>query len=194
MLGLCLKKTRPRALTQNLQTDPTGLHNWRHTYIPYRVKRHNYKRGKPPMVTTDNMHQGYIFRVCSVVLVVQCYRFSWCRVHFVCLLYFTEISSWGWGGGGRACCTLLLQLPSVCVRGGGGGGGGAGANEYCRENSYFTLESNQSYIHSNSSGKKERKYSNKPKNTKMYFLFWLTAKHDARAGQSEGWCLQGTAL
>ena len=40
----------------------------------------------------------------------------------------------------------------------------------------------------------------------MYFLFWLTAKHDARvdslfhlptahaaAGQSEGWCLQGMA-
>ena len=48
--------------------------------------------------------------------------------------------------GGRACCTLLLQLPSVCVKG-GGGGGGAGANEYCKENSYFTLESNQSYIY-----------------------------------------------
>ena len=39
-------------------------------------KQHNYKREKSPMITTDNMHHRYIFRVCSVeLLVVQCYRF-----------------------------------------------------------------------------------------------------------------------
>ena len=49
-------------------------------------------------------------------------------------------------------------------------------------------------------------YSDEPKNT-LYFLFWLTAKHNARvdslfhrpaahaaAGQGEGWCLQDMAI
>ena len=68
------------------------------------------------MITTDNMHQGYIFRVCSVALfVVLCYS-SADVVHFVCLLYFIHLlEGEGAGGGVRACCTLLLQLPSVSV-------------------------------------------------------------------------------
>ena len=81
------------------------------------------------MITIDNMHQGYTFRVCSVeLLVVQCYRFCWCCS--LCLLALLHIPSWWWGstrGSIHACWTLSLQLPSVCVCG-WGGGGGAGAN------------------------------------------------------------------
>ena len=62
------------------------------------------------MISIDNMHQGYIFRVCSVV------TGSADVVHFVCLLYFIHLlEGEGAGGGVRACCTLLLQLPFVCV-------------------------------------------------------------------------------
>ena len=100
------------------------------------------------------------------------------------------------------CCTCPL---CVCVGGGGGGGGGAAAGvEYCEENSYSTLEPNQSYIYNNSSGKS--KWPNERKNI-LYFLFWLTTKHGAHgdslfhcpvahaaAGQGEGWCLQGMAI
>ena len=97
----------------DLQSDLTGLHDWRHALACDIIT----KEGNRPwlMITIDNMHQGYIFRVCSVeLLVVQCYRFSWCCSF--CLLALLHIPSWeGEGAGGRvhACCTLLLQLPSV---------------------------------------------------------------------------------
>ena len=51
---------------QNLQSDLTGLHDRPHTLPSDMIK----KRGKSPMVTIDNMHQGYIFRVWSVALLV----------------------------------------------------------------------------------------------------------------------------
>ena len=159
MSGLCLKRTRPRALMQNLQT------NWfdrapRLTSHP--SKPHNYKSGKSPMITTDNMHQEYVFRVCSVVLlVVQCYRFCLCCSF--CLLALLHIPSWpGWEGGrGSRCMLYFVAAVALCVRvrgggGGGGGGGGAGANlNTVKRIVTFTLESNQSYIHNNSSEKKE---------------------------------------
>ena len=43
----------------------------------------------------------------------------------------------------------FVAAVALCVCVGGGGG-----LEYCEENSYFTLESNQSYIYNNSSEKK----------------------------------------
>ena len=46
----------------------------------------------------------------------------------------------------------FVAAVALCVRVRGGGGGGV--LEYCEENSYFTLESNQSYIYNNSSEKK----------------------------------------
>ena len=60
-------------------------------------------------------------------------------VHFVCLLYFIYLLE-GEGAGVHAvicCCSCPL---CVCVR-----GAGADLNTV-KENSYFTLESNQSYI------------------------------------------------
>ena len=58
------------------------------------------------MITIDNMHQGYIFRVWSVVLlVVHCYRFCWCSF---CLLALLHVPSWGWGGRRGSTCLLLL--------------------------------------------------------------------------------------
>ena len=52
------------------------------------------------------MHQGYIFRVWSVVLlVVHCYRFCWCSF---CLLALFHVPSWGWGGRRGSTCLLLL--------------------------------------------------------------------------------------
>ena len=75
----------------------------------YPSKPHNYKRGKSPMISTDNMHQGYIFRVCSVVLlVVQCYRFCWC-CSFVCLLTsytFLRVST---------CMLHFVAAVALCV-------------------------------------------------------------------------------
>ena len=58
------------------------------------------------MITNDNMHQGYIFRVWSVVLlVVHCYGFCWCSF---CLLALLHVPSWGWGGRRGSTCLLLL--------------------------------------------------------------------------------------
>ena len=66
-------------------------------------------------------------------------------VHFVCLLYFIYLLE-GEGEGGGSMCMLYFVAAvalSVCVR-------GAGANlNTVKENSYFTLESNQSYIYVN---------------------------------------------
>ena len=109
----------------------------------YPSKRHNYKRGKSPMITTDNMHQGYSFRVCSVVLlVVQCYRFCWCCSF--CLLTLLHVPSWGWGGiKGSTCMLYFVAAVALCVH-----VRGAGANlNTVKRISYFTLESNQSYIY-----------------------------------------------
>ena len=113
MLGLCLKRTRLRALMQNLQT------KWFDRALrltSYPSKWHNYKRGNHPwlMITIDNMHQGYIFRVCSVVLlVVQCYRFWWCSL---CLLALLHVPSWGWGGRRGSTCTLyFVAAVALCV-------------------------------------------------------------------------------
>ena len=84
---------------------------------------------------------------------------------------------------------------------------GAGANlNTVKRISYFTLESNQSYIYIYNNSSEKSKYLNEPKNT-LYLLFWLTAKQDghvdslfhrpaahAAAGQGEGWCLLGMAI
>ena len=164
------------------------LHDWRHT-----LTSDNYKSGKSPMITTDNMHQEYVFRVCSVVLlVVQCYRFCLCCSF--CLLALLNIPSGGWGGRRGSMCILYFVALSVCVR-----GAGANLNTVKRIVTLHWI-----YIYKNSSEKS--KYSNEPKNT-LHFLFWLTAKHNAcvnslfhrpaahaAAGQGEGWCLQGMAI
>ena len=88
--------------------------------------------------------------------------------------------------------------------GGGGGGRGANLNTVKRIVTLHWNQTNLIYISNNSS--ETSKYSDEPKNT-LYFLFWLTAKHNARvdslfhrpaahaaAGQGEGWCLQGMAI
>ena len=70
------------------------------------------------MITIDNMHQGYNFRVWSLCFLLFSVTGSADVVHFVCLLYFIyllEGEGEGAGGGVHACCTLLLQLPSVCM-------------------------------------------------------------------------------
>ena len=79
------------------------------------------------MITIDNMHQGYIFRVCSVVLLFLLYSVTGSAdaVHFVCLLYFIHLPEGEGAGGGVITnnneikvltrCTLLLHMPSVCV-------------------------------------------------------------------------------
>ena len=71
------------------------------------------------MITIDNMHQGYIFRMWSVVLlVVQCYSVTGSAdVHFFCLLYFIYLLE------GVLCC---CSCPLCALRGGGGLGGGGG--------------------------------------------------------------------
>ena len=158
------------------------------------------------MITIDNMHQGYIFRVCSVaLLLVQCYWFCWCCS--LCLLALLHIPSWGWGGRrGSMCILFFVAAVALCVH-----VRGAGAN-LSTVKWIVTLHWNQTnliyiYIYNNSS---KKKYSNagEPKRT-LYLLFWLTAKHDARvnslfhrpaahadadAGQGEGQCLQGMAI
>ena len=102
LLGLCLKRTRPRVLKQNLQT------KWfdkgqRSTSYP--SKRHYYKRGKSRMITTDNMHQGYIFWV-------------WSDVHFCCcLLYFVYLLE---GEGLYFIAAAALCVHVKGVRGWGG--------------------------------------------------------------------------
>ena len=120
-------KTRPRALMQNLHTKtrpralmPQNLHTKWFDRAPwvtwYPINRHNYKRGKSSMIM-DNMHQGYIFRECSVVrLVVQCYRFCWCCPF--CLLTLLRISSSGWGGRYVHAVLCCYSCPLVCVWGG----------------------------------------------------------------------------
>ena len=126
-------------------------------------KRHHYKRGKSLMISIDNMHQGYIFRVCSVVLlVVQCYRFCWCSF---CLLALLHIPSSEWGGRrGSMCMLYFVAAVALCVH---VRGAGANLNTVKR---IVTLHWNQT------NSPEKSKYSNKPKNT-LYFLFWLTAKH-----------------
>ena len=90
--------------------------------MSYPSKPHNYKRGKSPMTSIDNMHQGYIFRVCSVVLLaVQRYRFCWCYFFPFYFIYLLEGE--GAGGGVRACCTFSVAAVSLCAR-----VRGAGAN------------------------------------------------------------------
>ena len=112
--GLCLKRPKPRALMKNLQTKWFDRAPW---LTSYPSKPHNYKRGKSPMISIDNIHQGYIFRVCSVVLLtVQRYGLCWCW--FFPLLYFIYIYTFLRARGQEgvhACCALLMQLPSVCV-------------------------------------------------------------------------------
>ena len=63
---------------------------------------------------------------------------------------------------GSTCMLYFVAVVALCVR---VRGAGANLNTDCEENSYFTLESNQSY---NNSSEKS-KYSNEPKNT-LYFL------------------------
>ena len=84
--------------------------------MSYPSKRHNYKISKSSMITIDNMHQGYIFRVCSVVLlVVQCYRFCWCCSF--CLLALLHIPSSEWGGRrGSMCMLYFVAAVALCVR------------------------------------------------------------------------------
>ena len=84
--------------------------------MSYPSKQHNYKRGKSSMIATDNMHQGYIFRVCSVVLlVVQRYRFCWCCSFR--LLALLNIPSWGWGGRrGSMCLLFFVAAVALWVR------------------------------------------------------------------------------
>ena len=110
------------------------------------------------IITIDNMHQGYIFRVCSVCFLLFSVTGSADDVvHFVCLLYFIK--------------TLYL------LEGEGQEG---------------------EYVHAVNLSEKS-KFSNEPKNT-LYFLFWLTAKHNLPAahaaadGQGDAWCLQGMAI
>ena len=80
----------------------------------YPSKWHNYKRGKSPMITIDNMHQGYIFRVWSVVLlVVQCYRFCWCSF---CLLALLHIPSWGRGETDPNQSWFSVHLKKVSIQ------------------------------------------------------------------------------
>ena len=63
------------------------------------------------MISIGDMHQGYIFRVWSVVLlVVQCYCVQLMFILF-CLLYFISLLEGEGAGGG----VLLLQLSTVCV-------------------------------------------------------------------------------
>ena len=84
--------------------------------MSYPSKRRNYKRRKSSMITTDNMHQRYIFRVGSIVLlVVQCYRFCWwCSF---CLLALLHIPSWGWGGRkGSTCMLYVVAAVTLCER------------------------------------------------------------------------------
>ena len=147
MLGLCLKRTRPRALMQNLQRKWFDRAPWSTSYPS---KRHYYKRGKSPMVTIGNMHKGYIFRVfcwascCSVlqVLLMFIYVFA----------YLTSYTLRGQGGEYVHAVLCCCSCPLCACKGGWGGGEGAGAN-FNTVNSYFTLESNQSYMYNNSSEK-----------------------------------------
>ena len=169
--------------------------------MSYPSKQHNYKRRKSSMITIDNMHQEYIFRVCSVVLlVVQCYRFCWCCSF--CLLTLLHIPSWGWGGRkGSTCMLYFVAAVALCVH---VRVAGANLNTVKRIVTLHWNQSNLTYIIT--IHLKKSKYSDEPKNT-LYFLFWLTAKYDAcvdslfhhpaahaAAGQGEGWCLQGMAI
>ena len=175
----------------------TGLHKLRHTLAKDIIT----KEGNRPwlMITIDNMHQGYIFRLSSaVLLVVQCYRFCWWWSF--CLLVLLHIPSWGRGGRkGSMCMLYFVAAVALCVR---VRGPGANLNTVKR---IVTLHWNQTNLIYNNLSEKN-KYSNEPKNT-SYFLFWLTAKKDApvdslfhhpaahaAAGQGEGWCLQGMAI
>ena len=113
------KENEAKSAHENQQSDLTGLHNWRHTLARDIIK----KRGKLSMITIDNMHQGYIFRVCSVALfVVQCYRFCWsCSF---CLLALLHTPSWGWvSRRGSTCMLYFVAALALCVR-----VRGAGAN------------------------------------------------------------------
>ena len=101
---------------KSTHAEPTKWFDRAPQLTSYASKQHNYKRGKSPMISTDNMHQGYIFRVCSVVLlVVQCYRFCCCCS--LCLLALLHIPSWGWGGRrGSACMLYFVAAVALCVR------------------------------------------------------------------------------
>ena len=168
--------------------------------MSYPSKRHNYKRGKSSMITTDNMHQGYIFRVCSVVLLlVQCCRFCYV-ISFACFTSHTFLRVRGQEGEYVPALLCCCSCPLCACK------GAWGELEYCEENSYFTLDSNLSFIYIYQIHLKKSKYSNEPKNT-LHLLFWLAAKHNepvdspfhcpaahAAAGQGDAWCLQGMAI
>ena len=182
--------------------EPTKWFDRAPQLMSYPSKRHNYKISKSSMITIDNMHQeDRSSHSCSVVLlVVQCYRFCWCGSF--CLLALLHIPSWRWGGRKGSTCMLYFVAavaPCVHVR-----GPGANLNTVKRMVTLHWNQTNLIYIYNNWSEKS--KYLNEPKNT-LHFLFWLTAKHDARvnslfhrpaahaaAGQGEGWCLQGMAI
>ena len=170
--------------------------------MSYPSKQPNYKRGKSSMIATDNMHQGYIFRVCSVVLlVVQRYRFCWCCSFR--LLALLNIPSWGWGGRrGSMCLLFFVAAVALCVP---VRGPGANLNTVKTIVTLHWIQTYLLYIYISNSSEKS-KDSNEPINT-LHFLFWLAAKHNApvdslfhcpaahaAAGQGDAWCLQGMAI
>ena len=139
LLGLCLREQgQERSCITYKQNDLTGLHDQRHTLASDIITK-----GKSPMITIGNMHQGYIFRVWSVVLlVVQCHRFCWCSFVVVVAYFASYTFLRVRGQEGEYAHTILCccSCPMCACK------GGWGYFEYCGENSYFTLEPNQSYI------------------------------------------------
>ena len=99
---------------KSTHADPTKWFDRAPRLMSYPSKLRNYKRGKSPMITIDNLYQGYIFRVWSVVLLlVQCYRFCcWCSF---CLLALLHIPPWGWGGRRGSMC-MLYFVAAVALR------------------------------------------------------------------------------
>ena len=171
--------------------------------MSYPSKRHNYKIRKSSMITIDNMHQGYIFRVCSVVLlVVQCYRFCWCGSF--CLLALLHVPSWGWGGRRGSTCMLYFVAAvalRVHVR-----GPGADLNTVKRIVTLHWNQTNLIYIYITIHLKKVSIQMNlkipctscsdwQPSTMRVSVdsLFHCPAAR-AAVGQGEGWCLQGMAL
>ena len=115
-------------MAKSTYAEPTKWFDRAPRLTSYPSKGHNYQRRKSSMITIDNMHQGYIFKVCSVeLLVVQCYRFCWCCS--LCLLALLHIPSWWWGSTRGSTCMLdFVTAVAFCVCVGRGGGAGANLN------------------------------------------------------------------
>ena len=109
------------------------------------------------MITTDNMHQGYIFSVRSVVLLVVLQVLLMLFILFACFTAYTSLGVRGqevkYVHAVFCCCSCPLCACKWAW----------GELEYCEENSYFTLDSNLSFIYIYQIHLKKSKYSNEPK-------------------------------